>query len=149
MARARTIFVHALRVQLLWLLRCQLARPCEQRSSSDTSVLCRACGQELASGADIRFVPSRLALSTRNDTLVNGRRVNVQLFENPHGVQFEVVTFRKADVTQHWPADERFSWFPGFSWTVATCPRCRSHAGPSSRRNGQTQSLRSPAPLWL
>uniref|UniRef100_A0A3P9IS32 Si:ch211-51h9.7 n=1 Tax=Oryzias latipes TaxID=8090 RepID=A0A3P9IS32_ORYLA len=86
-----------------------------------------ACGQELASGADIRFVPSRLALSTRNDTLVNGRRVNVQLFENPHGVQFEVVTFRKADVTKHWPADERFSWFPGFSWTVATCPRCRSH----------------------
>ncbi|KAF6733912.1 Protein cereblon [Oryzias melastigma] len=132
MARARIVFVRAIRLQFIWFLRCQLADSCasgEQRTSSETSVLCRACGHELASGADIAFVPSRLALSTRNDTLVNGRRVNVQLFENPHGVQFEVVTFRKADVTKHWPADKRFSWYPGFSWTVATCPRCRSHVG--------------------
>uniref|UniRef100_A0A3Q3WND9 CULT domain-containing protein n=1 Tax=Mola mola TaxID=94237 RepID=A0A3Q3WND9_MOLML len=88
---------------------------------------CRACGHELAYGTDIDFVPSRLALSSRNDTLVGGRRVTVQLFENPHGHQFEVITFRKADVTRHWPADKRFSWFPGFSWTVATCPRCKTH----------------------
>ncbi|XP_047446971.1 uncharacterized protein si:ch211-51h9.7 [Mugil cephalus] len=98
-------------------------------ASTDTLILCRACGHELAVGADIHFVPSRLALSSRNDTLVGGRRVNVQLFQNPHGHQFEVITFRKADVTQHWPADKRFSWFPGFSWTVATCPRCKSHLG--------------------
>lgn len=98
-------------------------------SSTDTLILCRACGHELAFGTDIHFVPSRMALSSRNDTLVGGRRVNVQLFENPHGHQFEVITFRKADVTQHWPADKHFSWFPGFSWTVATCPRCRTHLG--------------------
>ncbi|XP_069025478.1 uncharacterized protein [Embiotoca jacksoni] len=97
--------------------------------STDTLILCRACGHELASGTDIRFVPSRLALSGRNDTLVGGRRVHLQLFENPHGHRFEVVTFRKADVVQHWPADTNFSWFPGFSWTAATCPRCRTHLG--------------------
>lgn len=98
-------------------------------SSSDTVLLCRACGHELAVGTDIHFVPSRLALSSRNETLAGGRKVNVQLFENPHGHQFEVITFRKADVTQHWPAEKHFSWFPGFSWTVATCPRCRTHLG--------------------
>ncbi|XP_039859365.1 uncharacterized protein si:ch211-51h9.7 [Simochromis diagramma] len=98
-------------------------------SSTDTLILCRACGHELALGTDIRSVPSRLALSSRNDTLLGGRRVNVQLFENPHGHRFEVITFRKADVTQHWPSDKRFSWFPGFSWTVATCPRCNTHLG--------------------
>ncbi|XP_071765997.1 uncharacterized protein LOC139920003 [Centroberyx gerrardi] len=93
-------------------------------------VLCRACGHELAYETDIRFVPSRLALSGRNDTLLAGdRRVHVQLFENPHGLQFEVITFRKADVTKHWPADKGFSWFPGFAWTVATCPQCKTHLG--------------------
>ncbi|KAG8011743.1 Protein cereblon [Nibea albiflora] len=101
----------------------------EGGTSAATLILCRACGHELAHGTDIHFVPSRLALSGRNDTLVGGRRVNIQLFENPHGHQFEVITFRKADVTQHWPADKHFSWFPGFSWTVATCPRCKTHLG--------------------
>lgn len=105
------------------------AAAAEVGTSTDTLLLCRACGHELAVGADIHFVPSRLALSSRNDTLVGGRRVNVQLFENPHGHQFEVITFRKADVTQHWPADKHFSWFPGFAWTVATCPRCKTHLG--------------------
>lgn len=101
----------------------------EGRTSPATLILCRACGHELASGTDIHFVPSRLALSSRNDTFVGGRRVNIQLFENPHGHQFEVITFRKADVTQHWPAYTHFSWFPGFSWAVATCPRCKTHLG--------------------
>lgn len=113
---------------------CQPGEACaavaeEVGTSKATLVLCRACGHELAYGTDIDFVPSRLALSSRNDTLVGGRRVTVQLFENPHGHQFEVITFRKADVTRHWPADKRFSWFPGFSWTVATCPRCKTHLG--------------------
>lgn len=98
-------------------------------TSTDTLILCRACGHELAYGTDIRPVHSRLALSSRNDTLVGGRRVNIQLFENPHGHQFEVITFRKADVTQHWPADKHFTWFPGFAWAVATCPRCKTHLG--------------------
>ncbi|KAM8760080.1 protein cereblon isoform 2-T2 [Acanthopagrus schlegelii] len=101
----------------------------EGDTSPATLILCRACGHELAFGTDINHVHSRLALSSRNDTLIGGRRVNIQLFENPHGHQFEVITFRKADVTQHWPADKHFSWFPGFSWTVATCPRCKTHLG--------------------
>ncbi|XP_050931156.1 uncharacterized protein si:ch211-51h9.7 [Lates calcarifer] len=117
-------------VLLFYTAAYQPGEACEETgTSTDTLILCRACGHELAAGVDIHFVPSRLALSSRNDTLVGGRRVNVQLFENPHGHQFEVITFRKADVTQHWPADKHFSWFPGFSWTVATCPRCRTHLG--------------------
>ncbi|KAM9392622.1 uncharacterized protein KZ484_003999 [Pholidichthys leucotaenia] len=98
-------------------------------TSTDTLILCRECGHELAPGREIRAVRSRLALSSRNDTRLGGRRVTVQLFENPHGHRFEVITFRRADVAQHWPAEKRFSWFPGFSWTVAACPRCHTQLG--------------------
>ncbi|KAK7933765.1 hypothetical protein WMY93_004661 [Mugilogobius chulae] len=112
----------------------QLGQACpgsttEKGVSTDPLMLCRACGYEVANGSDIGFVSSRLALSSRNDTLLGGRRVTVQLFENPHEKQFEVITFRTADVTLHWPADKRFSWFPGFAWTIATCPRCKAHLG--------------------
>ncbi|MEQ2223711.1 hypothetical protein ILYODFUR_000160 [Ilyodon furcidens] len=105
------------------------AEPPEHGTTTDTLILCRACGHEVAFGTDIHFVPSRMALSSRNDTSVGGRRIHVQLFENPHGHQFEVITFRRADVIKHWPADRHFSWYPGFSWTVATCPRCKTHLG--------------------
>lgn len=113
-----------------WL---QLGQACGSRAekgvSMDSLMLCRSCGHEVANGSDVRFVPSRLALSSRNDTLRGGRRVTVQLFENPHERRFEVVTFRRAAVALHWPADKRFSWFPGFAWTIATCPRCKAHLG--------------------
>lgn len=101
----------------------------EKGVSTDPLMLCRACGHEVANGSDIRLVPSRLALSSRNDTLLGGRRITMQLFENPHKRQFEVVTFQRAAVVLHWPADNRFSWFPGFAWTIATCPRCKAHLG--------------------
>ncbi|KAJ8388747.1 hypothetical protein AAFF_G00129800 [Aldrovandia affinis] len=45
------------------------------------------------------------------------------------GLQFEVVTFSRADVFKHWPADKHFTWYPGHAWTVATCPRCSAHLG--------------------
>ncbi|XP_061881134.1 protein cereblon [Entelurus aequoreus] len=98
-------------------------------TSSDTLVLCRACGHQLASGSDMGSVPSRLALSASNHTLPGGRSVHVQVFQNPHGRRFHVVVFKKADVVTRGPADERFSWFPGFSWTVVTCPQCSTHLG--------------------
>ncbi|XP_054895901.1 uncharacterized protein si:ch211-51h9.7 [Poeciliopsis prolifica] len=105
------------------------ADPPEHGTSTDTLMLCRACGHEVAFGTDTHFVPSRMALSSRNDTSVGGRRIHIQLFENPQGLQFEVIVFKKADVIKHWPADSHFSWYPGFSWTVATCPRCKTHLG--------------------
>ncbi len=55
----------------------------EGGTSSATLILCRACGHELAFGTDIHFVPSRLALASRNDTLVGGRRLFVCFMKQP------------------------------------------------------------------
>ncbi|XP_078083699.1 protein cereblon [Mustelus asterias] len=105
------------------------------RGSPDELLLCRSCGFEVAASRDLRFVASALALAQRNDTVIGERRVPVQLFQNPQGLRFQVITFKKAAVHRHWPADEQFSWFPGHSWTVATCPRCHSHLGWSFQPN--------------
>ncbi|XP_056136190.1 LOW QUALITY PROTEIN: uncharacterized protein si:ch211-51h9.7, partial [Lampris incognitus] len=83
-------------------------------------ILCRACGHELADERDVKYIPGPLSLS---DTLIGDRRVHVQVPENPHGRRFEVITFRRAAVTRHLPPDKGSSWFPGYSWMVATCPR--------------------------
>ncbi|XP_034548947.1 uncharacterized protein si:ch211-51h9.7 isoform X2 [Notolabrus celidotus] len=130
---ARQLLQHLHRLLVHFLVLCApvLYRPGEAcaagaqdgGSSPEVVLLCRACGHELGTGTSIHSVPSRLALSSRNQTLIGGRRVHIQLFENPHGHQFEVITFRTADVSLHWPADKHFSWFPGFSWTLSTCPR--------------------------
>ncbi|XP_062854933.1 uncharacterized protein si:ch211-51h9.7 [Trichomycterus rosablanca] len=97
--------------------------------SDELLLLCRFCGHEVALEKHVHFMPSPLALSHRNNTIIGERRVAVQLLENPQGFRFEVLSFKQADVLKHWPADDHFTWFPGFSWTVATCPRCKTHLG--------------------
>ncbi|KPP67621.1 hypothetical protein Z043_113770 [Scleropages formosus] len=128
-AACRSVNAPALGCVLVWL-SCLLApcRPCGAPGRSDL-LLCRSCGHEVALGSAASFVESRVALSHRNVTALGGRRVPVQLFENPQGFRFEVVTFRAARVRKHWPADARFTWYPGFSWAVATCPQCSAHLG--------------------
>ncbi|KAL4660327.1 hypothetical protein GN956_G441 [Arapaima gigas] len=114
---------------VVWLF-CLLAPcwPCGAPGRNDL-LLCRSCGHEVALGSSASFVHSPLALSHRNVSVLGGGRVPVQLLENPQGYRFEVVTFRVAHVHKHWPADSRFTWYPGYSWTVATCPQCSMHLG--------------------
>ncbi|XP_072096470.1 uncharacterized protein [Mobula birostris] len=101
----------------------------KEEDSKDELLLCRSCGYEVAASRDLKFVASPLALALKNGTLIGEHRVPVQLFQNPQGYRFQVLTFKRAVVHKHWPADEQFSWFPGYSWTLATCPRCHSHLG--------------------
>uniref|UniRef100_UPI00398EC96F uncharacterized protein isoform X2 n=1 Tax=Pristiophorus japonicus TaxID=55135 RepID=UPI00398EC96F len=105
--------------------------------SGDELLLCRSCGLEVATSRDLQFVASPLALRQSNDTVIGERRVPAQLFQNLQGLRFQLLTFKRAAVHKHWPADEQFSWFPGHSWTVATCPRCHSHLGHRNHRKLQ------------
>lgn len=100
----------------------------DQHENGDL-LLCRSCGLEIAFSGDLKHVSSSLALSLWNSTVIGDKRVPVQVFENPSGIRFQVITLKKAHVHKHWPADRYFSWFPGYSWTAATCHRCHAHLG--------------------
>ena len=99
--------------------------------ANGTALLCRYCGHEVAAAEDMNSVPSPVALSHRNASLLGDKLLHIQLLQNSHGHQFEVITFRTADVAKRWPAEGGFSWFPGFTWTIASCPRCGAHLGKS------------------
>ncbi|KAK1155492.1 hypothetical protein AOXY_G26848 [Acipenser oxyrinchus oxyrinchus] len=125
------------RVTLLvsWLSCYSISNACEEGVHANSSeregdiLLCRSCGYEIASSSDLKFIASKLALAQRNDTVIGDQKVTLQLFENPHGRRFQVITLKKAELHKHWPADSHFTWFPGFSWTMSTCPRCHAHLG--------------------
>ena len=48
--------------------------------------LCRRCGHEVVSIADVINIPSKLAMRQRNDTFGPKQGVLIQLFKNPQGM---------------------------------------------------------------
>lgn len=51
-------------------------------------------------------------------------------FVNPGGFVHTIGCFVAAPGAVHVGAPEAaFSWFPGFTWQVARCARCRAHVG--------------------
>lgn len=59
-------------------------------------------------------------------------------FVNPAGIVHHIGCFAAAPGCVHVGATETaFSWFPGWSWQVAACARCRAHLGWIFRCAGQ------------
>ena len=60
-------------------------------------------------------------------------------FVNPHGFDYRIGCFNAAPGCIHLgPNESAFSWFPGWTWQVAACARCRAHLG-WIYRNGSEQ----------
>lgn len=91
--------------------------------------LCRRCGQDITVVANLNNLGSKLALGQRNDTLLGVKQCLIQLFKNPHGQHFELITVTSANVKSLGEAFEEHSWFPGYAWRVAVCPQCGAHMG--------------------
>ncbi|ELU09887.1 hypothetical protein CAPTEDRAFT_128319, partial [Capitella teleta] len=96
---------------------------------SPDCLLCRQCGHEVAIAKDLYPQPSKLAIGQRNDTILGVPGTLIQLLQNPHGKNFEVITTKRADVYKYDKAVVEYSWFEGFSWRLAVCPRCGAHLG--------------------
>lgn len=59
-------------------------------------------------------------------------------FVNPAGIVHHIGCFAAAPGCVHVGSTETaFSWFPGWSWQVAACARCRAHLGWIFRCAGQ------------
>jgi cereblon len=53
-----------------------------------------------------------------------------QVFANPHGLVFEIITFRAAEgLLGVGGVIAEFSWFPGYAWRVVCCSGCATHLG--------------------
>jgi len=106
-----------------WLLRQALQQPAADlrpgsrpdESDSDGRIL--ACGVCLAA-----------VTSPAERMVVAGSHTHS--FENPHGIAFHIGCFRATTgcVTVG-DASTFFTWFPGHTWQVAVCARCRQHLG--------------------
>ncbi|XP_063407579.1 protein cereblon-like [Mytilus trossulus] len=92
-------------------------------------LLCRKCGHEIARGTDLTAVPSKLAHRQRNDSISGVKDVLIQLFQNPHGLYFEVVTTQEADVQPTGEYSNIQTWFLDYMWQLVACPRCGTHLG--------------------
>ncbi|CAH3015277.1 unnamed protein product [Porites evermanni] len=93
------------------------------------SLLCRKCGHDITTAVHLYNKASKLALRQRNDTILGVQQRLIQLFKNPHGQHFELITATTANIKSHGEAFEEHSWFPGYAWRIAVCPRCGSHMG--------------------
>jgi cereblon len=75
--------------------------------------VCRTCRNPIA---------SRSALFGSSD--------RPQVFANPHGLVFEILTFRAArGLLGVGGIIPEFSWFPGYAWRVVCCSGCHTHLG--------------------
>jgi hypothetical protein len=60
-------------------------------------------------------------------------------FVNPGGFVYRVCCFAVATGCSYRGApDPAFSWFPGFTWQIAACGRCRAHLGWIFRAAGES-----------
>ncbi|XP_061178077.1 protein cereblon-like [Saccostrea echinata] len=92
-------------------------------------ILCRNCGHEVVHPSHLIQIPSKLAHRQRNDTIGGQNGTLIQLFKNPDGVYFEVITTVKANVTETSQSSDLMTWFPGYLWTICVCPMCFKHLG--------------------
>ncbi|XP_076437793.1 uncharacterized protein LOC143276980 [Babylonia areolata] len=102
---------------------------CNTSDEFEGFLLCRQCGLEITRADNLLNIPSPLAHRQRNDTLSGTKGVLIQLFKNPHGKYFEIISSKEAEVQRVSKPYAEDSWFPGFMWSVAVCPRCGQQLG--------------------
>lgn len=117
-------------MSLAALLACLLLG-CPGGAAAEHGVLCRNCGREVAEPASL--TPSPLSpeyLERQNISLFGSEaKLSVEKLRNPAGVEFEVVTFKRAGCSPVGPWTAEASWYPGYLWRACGCPKCRAHLG--------------------
>jgi hypothetical protein len=94
----------------------------DRTAPGERSLVCAACGHRIT---DEDY---RIAMSGGHE----------HTFVNPGGFDFTIGCFALAPGCSYLGAPETaFSWFPGWSWQIAACARCRAHIGWLYRNAGE------------
>ncbi|XP_027051393.1 protein cereblon-like isoform X1 [Pocillopora damicornis] len=112
------------------------------------TLLCRRCGQDISVAANLNNLGSKLALRQRNDTILGVKQCLIQLFKNPHGQHFELITVTSANIKSLGEAFEEHSWFPGYAWRVAVCSQCGVHMGWSFEHRHPKDYVEKTSKFW-
>ena len=85
-----------------------------EEKKKEKPILCRNCRHNITSSGEMIEVGGR----------------HRHIFNNPHGIVFEIGCFSSADgcARQGKPTSE-FTWFGGFAWCFALCSKCHFHLG--------------------
>jgi len=85
-----------------------------EEEKEEKLILCANCRHKITSSEEIIEIKGR----------------HRHIFNNPHGIIFEIGCFSSADgcARQGKPTLE-FTWFEGFAWSFAMCSKCHLHMG--------------------
>jgi cereblon len=73
----------------------------------------------------------------------------MQVFANPRGLYFELVTVLCAhNVRLVDPETDHHTWFVGYAWTIALCVGCAAHVGWRYRRSEGATTAGGPAQFF-
>lgn len=99
------------------------AKPVSDRVGSDEHTLvCAACGHRISD----------------DDHRIEMAGAHEHTFVNPAGIAHRIGCFNAAPGCSYVGHTETaFSWFPGWTWQIAVCARCRAHLGWIYRNSGE------------
>uniref|UniRef100_A0AC34R6Z6 Protein yippee-like n=1 Tax=Panagrolaimus sp. JU765 TaxID=591449 RepID=A0AC34R6Z6_9BILA len=94
----------------------------------DAQLICRVCGQQIATTADIIDTPTEYATKSYTQNVI-GKEALIQTLVNPSNIKFDVVSAKKANVAIQGQSYSSDSWFSGMRWTSAVCKTCHAQLG--------------------
>ncbi len=75
---------------------------------------------------------------TDDDHRIEMSGAHEHTFVNPGGFVHRIGCFNAAPGCSYLgPTESAFSWFPGWTWQIAACARCRAHVGWIYRNAGE------------
>ncbi|XP_064109695.1 uncharacterized protein LOC135217648 isoform X2 [Macrobrachium nipponense] len=123
--------LNVLSVVNFWIILALLGVNVSESTFDHDHILCRKCGNELTENLLENFIniTSPQSESINRISLFGHNHLVVQSLRNPADVVFYMVTVKVSGCKGIGEWYSEHTWFPGYSWKVCICPRCRAHLG--------------------
>jgi len=99
----------------------------------ESSVCCSNCLAVIAKKGDILSEPATAMKEATFQYSIDLLDVSTACYSatNEHDHRFDVSRFKPSsnNVTLSKDISDQYSWFPGYSWSIATCSECGQHLG--------------------